>query len=240
VAAQAFVSYAGEDREVAEAIARDLTNLGVPTFYDRDSLEPGDSIVDRIHDALARADFGVLVVSPDFLQKDWPQQETRQLVRDYIEGRTRLLPVWHNVTPDQVREHQPALADIWAVNTENGLRAVVRELAGQMIEAPTIAAVPVYQQPVERFRMGNGELTLGVEGPAFNLWEALLHFEPERFPLFVAGETIHRSELLARAAECMLGDDVAIPVSPQDLKRLKELCNAELGCEMPIEDDNET
>ncbi|MDQ3726005.1 MAG: toll/interleukin-1 receptor domain-containing protein, partial [Actinomycetota bacterium] len=134
---QAFVSYAGEDREIAEAIARDLTQLGVPTFYDRDSLQPGDSIVDRIHDALAQADFGVLIVSPEFLQKDWPQQETRQLVRDYIEGRTRLLPVWHNVTPDLVREHQPALADIWAVDTENGLREVVRELASQMVEAST-------------------------------------------------------------------------------------------------------
>ena len=65
MAAQAFVSYAGEDREVAAAIARDLTSLGVPTFYDRDSLNPGDSIVDRIHLALAQADFGILVVSPD-------------------------------------------------------------------------------------------------------------------------------------------------------------------------------
>jgi len=233
---QAFVSYAGEDREVAEAIARDLTQLGVPTFYDRDSLEPGDSIVDRIHEALSQADFGILVVSPEFLSKNWPQHETRQLVRDYIEGRTQLLPVWHNVTPDEVRTQQPALADIWAVDTENGLRAVVRKLASQMIDAPTVAVVPVYQQPVERFKLGHGELTLGIEGPAFNLWEALLHFPPEKFPMFVAGETIHRSELLMRAGECLAGDDAAIPVSPADLIRLKELCNAELGFDFRIED----
>lgn len=83
---QAFVSYAGEDREVAQAIARDLTQLGVPIFYDRDSLNVGDSIIDRIHDALNQADFGILVVSPEFLEKNWPQHETRQLVRDYIEA----------------------------------------------------------------------------------------------------------------------------------------------------------
>jgi TIR domain len=234
---QAFVSYAGEDREIAEAIARDLTQLGVPTFYDRDSLEPGDSIVDRIHSALAQADFGVLIVSPEFLQKDWPQQETRQLVRDYIEGRTRLLPVWHNVTPEQVREHQPALSDIWAVSTENGLREVVRKLASQMIEASTIAVVPVYQQPVARFKMGHGELTLGIEGPAFNMWEALLHFEPGKFPMFVDGEIIHRSELVARAQEWIAGDEAGIPVSPEELERLKEICTAELGFDPPIEDE---
>lgn len=237
MAMQAFVSYAGEDREVAGAIARDLTRLGIPTFYDRDSLKPGDSIVDRIHEALAQADFGILVVSPEFLKKDWPQQETRQLVRDYIEGRTRLLPVWHNVTPDQIREHQPALTDIWAVNTDNGLRAVVRELAAQMIEAATIAVVPVYQQPVERFRMGHGELTLGIEGPAFNLWEALLHFGADKFPMFVGGEMVHRSELLATAAQWIDGDEATVPVSSEDLKRLKEICNAELGFGFPIKDD---
>jgi hypothetical protein len=236
MAMQAFVSYAGEDREVAEAIARDLSQLGVPTFYDRDSLKAGDSIVDRIHDALSQADFGILVVSPEFLEKDWPRHETRQLVRDYIEGRTRLLPVWHNVTPSLVRERQPALADIWAVDTGNGLRSVVRELASQMIEAPTVAVVPIYQQPVERFKLGHGELTMGIEGPVFNLWEALLHFEPEKFPMFVSGEIIQRSELVTRAAECLAGDDAAIPVSPADRRRLKELCNSELGFDFPIED----
>jgi TIR domain len=125
MAAQAFVSYAGEDREVAEAIAGDLTRLGVPNFYDRDSLKPGDSIVDRIHDALAQADFGILVVSPELLEKDWPQHETRQ----------------------------------------------------------------------------------------------------------------HRSELLARASEWITGDEATIRVTAADLKRLKELCNAELGFGFPIKDE---
>jgi hypothetical protein len=233
---RAFVSYAGEDREVAEAIARDLTQLGIPTFYDRDSLEVGDSIVDRVHEALEQADIGVLIVSPDFLEKDWPQQETRRLVRSYIAGNTRLLPVWHNVTYDEVRERQPALDDIWAANTENGLRAVVRELAAQVIEAPTIAVVPSYQRPVERFRNGSGELTEGIEGPAFTMWEALIHFEPASFPLFVEGELIERSELLTRAFELITSDEGAIQISAANLRAVKEICNAELGSDFTIED----
>jgi hypothetical protein len=232
---RAFVSYAGEDREVAEAIARDLTQLGVPTFYDRDSLEVGDSIVDRVHEALEQADFGVLIVSPDFLEKDWPQQETRRLVRSYIAGETRLLPVWHNVSYDDVHEKQPALDDIWAANTENGLRAVVRELAAQMIEAPTIAVVPTYQRPLERFKMGVGELTQGIEGPAFNMWEALIHLEPDDFPLFLEGELIERSELLGRASSMILGDEGAIETSAANLRAVKEICNAELGSDFTIE-----
>lgn len=233
---RAFVSYAGEDREVAEGIARDLSQMGIPAFYDRDSLQLGDSIVERIHEALTQADFGVLVVSPDFLQKDWPRHETRQLVRDYIEGRTRLLAVWHNVSSEEVREKQPALADIWAANTEDGLRAVVRSLAAQMVEAPTVAVVPVYQRPVERFRMGVGELTEGIEGPAFNAWEALMHFDGDQFPIFVEGEIIERSELLTRAAEVIAADEGALGVSASTLRALKRLCNAELGFDFPTEE----
>jgi hypothetical protein len=233
---RAFVSYAGEDREVAEAIARDLTQLGVPTFYDRDSLNVGDSIVDRVHEALEQADFGVLVVSPDFLEKDWPQQETRRLVRNYIAGDTRLLPVWHNVTYEEVHEKQPALDDIWAANTESGLRAVVRALAAQMIDAPTIAAVPIYQRPLERFKMGVGELTQGIEGPAFSMWEALIHFAPDEFPLFVEGALIERAELLQRAGSMIAGDEGAIETSAANLRAVKQICNAELGFDFTIED----
>jgi hypothetical protein len=233
---RAFVSYAGEDRDVAESIARDLNQMGIPTFYDRDSLNPGDSIVDQVHKALAQVDFGVLVISPSFLEKNWPRQETRQLVRNYIDGRTRLLPVWHNVSYEQVDERQPALADIWAVNTEDGLRAVVRGLAGQMMKDTTIAVVPVYQRPVERFRMGVGELTEGIDGAAFNAWEALLHFAPDEFPFFVEGEIIERSELLTRAGEIIFADEGAMNADAATLRKLKELCNAELGFEFQIED----
>jgi hypothetical protein len=233
---RAFVSYAGEDRDVAQSIARALNEMGIPTFYDRDSLNPGDSIVEQIHEALAQVDFGVLVISPAFLEKNWPRHETLQLVRAYIDGRTRLLPVRHNVSQEEVEERQPALADIWAVNTEDGLRAVVRGLAGRMIEDATIAVVPVYQRPVERFRMGVGELTEGIEGPAFNAWEALLHFAPDEFPFFVEGEIIERSELLARAGEIIASDEGAMNADAATLRRLKELCNAELGFEFQIGD----
>lgn len=221
---------------MAEAIARDLNQIGVPTFYDRDSLEVGDSIVDRIHEALEQADFGVLIISPAFLEKGWTRQETRRLVRGYIEGETRLLPVWHNVTYEEVHEKQPALDDIWAANTENGLRSVVRELAARMIEAPTIAVVPTYQRPLERFKMGVGELTQGIEGPAFNMWEALIHFEPDEFPLFLEGELIERSELLERASSMIAGDEGAIATSAGNLRSVKEICNAELGSTFTIED----
>lgn len=221
-----FVSYAGEDREIAKAVARDLTAMGIPTFYDRDSLALGDSVVDRIHEAMSVADYGVLIVSPDFLSKNWPRHETRQLVQDYIEGRTRLLPIWHDVSMEEVREHQPALSGIWAANTDEGLRSVVRALAAQMTEAATVAVVPTYQQPVERFLAGTGELTQGIEGPAFTMWEALVHMDGEEFPIFVDGRMLERGDLLVRACALLAEGDPDFLLNPNDLRQLKSMCEA--------------
>lgn len=156
-----FVSYAGEDREVAEAIARGLIEAGVPTFFDRFSLKVGDSVLGRIEEGLAISDHGVLIVSSAFLEKDWPRHETTRMVRDYIEGRRRLLPVWHDVSAADVRRRQPALEDIWATDTAVGLRQVVTDLIEAMLGVGTVAVAPLHEQPLHRFLQGEAELTLG-------------------------------------------------------------------------------
>jgi hypothetical protein len=226
---EVFISYASEDRVVAESIARELTELGVPTFFDRFSMQAGDSILESVQRGLASAKFGVVIVSPDSLEKDWPREELRQLLRGRIEGRTRILPVWHNVAEDQVQTHQPLLSDIWAVSTSEGLRAVVRAIAGQVVSAPTVAVVPLYQRPVHRFLNGDGELTLGVEGPAFTLFEALVHFSPEGFPLYVEGEVLDREDLLLRAAQALAGGAHSVRVGDETRERIAEMCRSEIG-----------
>lgn len=225
---EVFISYASEDRDIAEPIARELTEMGIPTFFDRFSIAVGDSVLESIQRGLASARFGILIVSPHSLKKDWTREEFGQLTRARIEGRTRLLPVWHNVTAEEVREHQPGLEDIWSVRSDIGLRAMVRELAGQIVDA-TPAVVPIYQRPVNRFLNGEGELTLGVEGPAFTIWEALLSFEPDQFPLYVEGETIDRATMLGRAVEAMARTQSADFIDDQQRETLSALCRAELG-----------
>ena len=150
-------------------------------------------------------------------------------MRHYVEGRKRLLPVWHNVTQEEIREHQPALEDIWATNTSEGLRSVVRALAMQIMDA-TVAVVPADQRPVDRFLRGEGELTLGIEGPAFTLWEALLTFRSEEFPLYVEGEMLNRQRLLEQVADLLAsGAPAAEHLKEGELSSIEAMCVAELG-----------
>jgi len=97
-----FISYAGEDTAVADELAGALSRSGLQVWYAPYVLRVGDSVLESISAGLKAASSGVLLVSPDFLRKDWPGYEATVIIRDYIEKRKRVFPVWHNVTGDDV------------------------------------------------------------------------------------------------------------------------------------------
>ena len=89
----------------------------------------------------------------------------------------------------------------------------------------TTCEIPCWEDPLQRFCDGVGELKLAGDGPAFTLWEALLHLEPQRWPLAVAGRTLARDEMLTRA-EHLLDPDT----SPTAATRTR-LSVGEEGCD---------
>lgn len=113
-----FISHASEDKEgFVRAFAAALAERGVSFFYDEISIEWGDSLRRRIDSALARSSFGVVVLSEAFFAKEWPQRELDGLVQMEMAGKTRILPLWHQVTKDQVASFSPMLADKAALKT---------------------------------------------------------------------------------------------------------------------------
>jgi hypothetical protein len=57
------------------------------------------------------------VLSPSFLAKRWPEYELRGLTAREIAGRTVILPIWHNITKEDLLRFSPPLADKLAVNS---------------------------------------------------------------------------------------------------------------------------
>lgn len=92
----------------------------------------GDSLRRSIDRGLANSRFGIVVLSPAFFAKEWPQRELDGLVAQEMGGRKVILPVWHNVTLDDVRRFSPTLADRVGVPSQKGTAEVVRELLNAM------------------------------------------------------------------------------------------------------------
>jgi uncharacterized protein YxjI len=127
-----FISHATEDKD---GIVRDLVNaLGerdVNVWYDEFQLRIGDSLRQKIDAGLARSRFGLVVVSHAFFAKNWPQYELDGLVSLEMAGRQRILPVWHEITKDEVLGYSPSLADKVALSTGT---YTVEEIAQEIAE----------------------------------------------------------------------------------------------------------
>lgn len=113
-----FISHASEDKAgfVAPLAAR-LIELGLAVWYDDRVLKWGDSLRRKIDEGLARSRFGVVVLSEHFFRKEWPQRELDGLVQLETLGRSRILPIWHKVSKDEVAAFSPTLADKIAMNS---------------------------------------------------------------------------------------------------------------------------
>ena len=86
-------------------------------WYDESTLRVGDSLREKIDQGLANSRFGVVVLSRHFFGKEWPKKELNGLFSREEEGDTRILPIWHEISKDEVVRHSPMLADKVALNT---------------------------------------------------------------------------------------------------------------------------
>jgi hypothetical protein len=124
-----FISHASEDKtEVVEPLARELISRGATVWYDQWTLQIGDSLSGKIDEGLASSDYGIVVLSPHFFTKHWPQRELSGLVQREVQGKKVILPVWHQVDHAFITKHSPTLADKMAGSTEIGIQQLAEKL----------------------------------------------------------------------------------------------------------------
>jgi hypothetical protein len=113
-----FISHATEDKdEVVRPLANSLTDSGLSVWYDEFELRIGSSLRLNIDSGISRSRFGIIVLSPSFFAKSWPQYELDGLVTMAVSGKQVLLPLWHKISKDEVVRHSPSLADKVALRT---------------------------------------------------------------------------------------------------------------------------
>lgn len=113
-----FISHASEDKdEIVRPLANALANCGLDVWYDEFSLRIGDSLRQKIDRGLAKSRVGLVVLSPSFIDKGWTNYELDGIVTRTVSGEQILLPIWHNITKQQVVDFSPSLADKVARST---------------------------------------------------------------------------------------------------------------------------
>ena len=139
-----FICHASEDKDsFVRQLAEKLRRAHLEVWYDEFSLTIGDSLRESIDKGLSKSRYGIVILSPSFFKKKWPQRELNGLVAREMSGENQvILPVWHNITAKEILTHSPPLADRKAVNSIKGLDIVCRELLKKLRpeESPLIIA----------------------------------------------------------------------------------------------------
>ena len=143
-----FISHASEDKDsFVRALAQDLEQVGLRVWYDEWSLVVGDRLRRQIDEGLKRSRFGVVVLSPRFFAKNWPQQELDGLTALEMDGINRILPVWLDLGRDEVVQYSPPLADRVAASAARGIPEVVSDIKKAVDRTPRSAPA---SQPIKR------------------------------------------------------------------------------------------
>ncbi|MFZ4856093.1 MAG: DUF1883 domain-containing protein [Desulfuromonadaceae bacterium] len=113
-----FISHASEDKdEFVRPLANALMDEGLNVWYDEFTLRIGDSLRQKIDRGLANSRVGLVVLSSSFIAKGWTNYELDGIVTRTVSGEQILLPIWHNITKQQVVDFSPSLADKVARST---------------------------------------------------------------------------------------------------------------------------
>lgn len=221
-----FISYASEDEAYTRDLAKYLQYFGLNTWFAPLSLKIGDKLLDSINAGLMASEYGVLVLSPKYIEKHWTNYELDVLLRQHIETDKKLFPLWHGMDKVQLDKWNPGLSGIIAMKSTEGLSAISSKIADVIYQGcPIHGVTPIYENAQWRFLQGCGDLLLNnKDGKAFNLFEAA-EFPDDYFPMYVHNRPHSRQEIILAVAKALYyrNPDV-IPLSEGMHARMKSLC----------------
>lgn len=128
-----FVSHAVEDKiAIATELEARLRNAGLKIWYSGRELIVGGSITDMIEEGLNQSRFGVVILSKNYLAKNWPIREFYTLLTREVKGQKVVLPVLYNITPKELADRDLDMADKMAIDASRGMDYIVETLVSEI------------------------------------------------------------------------------------------------------------
>lgn len=114
-----FISHASEDKDtfVRELATTLRDKYSVEVWYDEFTIGWGDSLRSAIDKGLRNSIFGLVVISKSFIKKDWTNRELDGLFQIETLDKKMILPIWHDITKNEVQSFSPVLAGKKALST---------------------------------------------------------------------------------------------------------------------------
>jgi len=123
-----FICHASEDKEYVDRLANFLKDNGINVWYDAFQIGWGDDLRPEIDNGLKNSKYGIVIFSRAFLnKKKWTEYELNGLFSKEKSGQKVILPIWHNITRDDISQYSPTFADRIAKRSDD-INSILNEL----------------------------------------------------------------------------------------------------------------
>lgn len=114
-----FLSHSNLDKEeYVTELSDKLEEKGLSVFEDVKVFKIGQSQTDMMNFGILNSRFVVVFLSENFIESGWSEYEFKSFLnREINEKKIIILPIWHNVTVEEVKNYNPYLVDKYALNT---------------------------------------------------------------------------------------------------------------------------
>lgn len=125
----AFISFADEDKHYTAQLVKLLEKKGLQVWFSGTELrkKPTD-LLDDVNQGMAQSKYGIAVISSHYIRKKWTKTELGALFAREPEDEKTLIPLWHEITYDELRQKLPIICDRFAFETKNGLEETAQKV----------------------------------------------------------------------------------------------------------------
>ena len=116
-----FVSYAHEDKlSFVMPLVSAMKNRGISRWYDEEQQVNmwGRSLREEIDNGIRQSRFCIVVFSKAYFKKYWTKKELDGILMKERIDNGQILPIWHDITEQDMYEFSPSLTGLLAFSTE--------------------------------------------------------------------------------------------------------------------------
>lgn len=145
---RAFLSFAWEDHNLAERLARELRANGIDTWWAEWEIGAGDSMRQKIDEGLEGCTHFLVLLTPNSKTKPWVNQEMDAGLVKKLRSETKFIPVRYQLAAEDLPPllsglHSPAIDDF-----ENSVPQLINDIHG-LTQKPPLGQLPQVAEEVE-------------------------------------------------------------------------------------------
>jgi len=142
-----FMSHASPDKSYVRGLVKALRDGGVTVWFDEDNIDWGESVMKEIRKGLLNSRYGIVVLSEAYLaERKWTEHEFQGLLARETLDTTVILPIWHNITEEDVKKYDAPLtlrrAKVSATDAYPDIVSSVQRKLGREVSVSDEAVAP--------------------------------------------------------------------------------------------------